>query len=108
MDQEFKMRSLSFWDIFMHDAASAMQLLTPFTGDHRLLSELLPVSLASCFAMQILQTSSDFPGEMHGMMTWTLRFIVLMCATAKCSAAAGILETTHKHHLGLQTETNFW
>ena len=100
------MKSLSFWDIFMHDAASAMQLLTTFTADNTFLSGLLPVS-PDCFTMQILQTSSDFPGEMHGMMTWTLRFIVLMCATAKCSAAAGILETTHKHHLGLQTETIF-
>ena len=102
------MKSRSFWDIFMHAAASAVQLLTPFIGDHRLLSGLLLPVAPGCFAMQILQTSSDFPGEMHGDDDLDSKHQYAAVHHSKCSVAAGTLETTHKHQQGLPTETNFW
>ena len=100
---------VSFGNIFMHEAASAMQLLTTFTGDQRLLSGLLPISLACCFTMNILHSSRDFPGEIHGdpdLGSKLHRAAAAYCS--KCRAAAGILETTHKHYLGLLNEINIW
>ena len=108
---------ISFGDIFMQEASSAMQLVTTFTGVQRLLSGLLPVSLACCFTMDILHSSRDFllhssrdfPGEIHGDpdLGSKLHRAAAACCS-KCPAAAGILETTHKHYLGLLNEINIW
>ena len=90
------------------DAAYVGQLLATCIGDHRLLSELLLPVAPGSFAMQILQTSSDFPGEMHGDDDLDSKHQYAAVHHSKCPVAAGTLETTHKHQQGLPTETNFW
>ena len=111
MDHKTKLStSLCFWDISMPysmatDAAYVGQLLVTCIGDHRLLSELLLPVAPGSFAMQILQTSSDFPGEMHGDDDLDSKHQYAAVHHSKCSVAAGTSGTTHELQYDLQTET---